>query len=63
VNSGFGDSADELAGQPGVRGWDTQASSIGKIGLDRHRLAARALDDAHGNGEESRRGRQPGATI
>jgi hypothetical protein len=46
-----------------VRGWDPKADSIGQIGLDRRRFADSVLDDAQGDGEESRRGRQCGPMV
>ena len=55
VGPGSRDSADEAAGQGDIRGWDAKADSVGKVGLDRNRLVAIAVEETYSNGQESRR--------
>ena len=46
-----------------VRGWDTKADSIGKIGLDRERFVGSVLGDVYGDREKCRWSGQRGALI
>ena len=48
--------ANEAAGQLNIRGRDAKADSIGKVGFDRSWMVCMAIIDAHGDGQEGRRG-------